>query len=199
MIKIIFFDVGGVLLTIYDKSERRKMRAKVLGLNSRVIDAHFRSRYMNLLQAGKITEFKFWSVLCKKNSKPCLRSKIKDLFTIKKFHIKKQMLELVRRLKNQGYSVGIISNTLSEKDRQRQKLYNEFKPRILSYQVGAVKPQKKIFEIAMRVARVRPKEMIFIDDRLDFVKKVRTYGIKSIHFTTIPNLLRSLRKSVIIH
>jgi len=65
------------------------------------------------------------------------------------------------------------------------KLFNAF---ILSYETGAYKPEKKIFETALSRASARPQECVFIDDIEEYTKAARSMGIHTHTFTTAAKL-----------
>jgi HAD superfamily hydrolase (TIGR01509 family) len=54
---------------------------------------------------------------------------------------------------------------------------------VLSYEVGAIKPERAIFEEALRRARCRPEEAVFIDDLAGNVEAAARLGIRGIVFT----------------
>lgn len=77
-----------------------------------------------------------------------------------------QLFACIGNLKK-DYRIGLLSNTgqgsieqfISESD-----LHEVFDDVVLSYQVGYVKPEKEIFELAASRLQVSPYECIFIDD-----------------------------------
>lgn len=54
---------------------------------------------------------------------------------------------------------------------------------IFSCFLGRRKPDKKIFQIALDVAQVKPEDVVFLDDRDFFVDIARQMGIHAIHHT----------------
>ncbi len=48
---------------------------------------------------------------------------------------------------------------------------------VLSFEVGAAKPEARIFDAALRAAAASPEEVLFADDRGDYVSAARTLGI----------------------
>ena len=64
---------------------------------------------------------------------------------------------------------------------------------VLSYQVGAVKPDAAFFEALIERAGHPPEACFFTDDRPENVDGARRFGIDAELFTGVPSLLRSLR------
>jgi HAD superfamily hydrolase (TIGR01509 family) len=77
---------------------------------------------------------------------------------------------------------------------ERYPLLRHIEERILSFQVGCMKPDRKIFELAIRRAGVLPQEILFTDDRLDNIEAARACGIKAIQFSSEAQLIKDLQK-----
>jgi FMN phosphatase YigB (HAD superfamily) len=79
----------------------------------------------------------------------------------------------VRWCKSKGFTVVIVSNTLSRgddevwEDWRRFGLADAIDAVVTSHSVGWQKPHRRIFERALELARVRPEEAVMIGDRLD--------------------------------
>jgi putative hydrolase of the HAD superfamily len=54
---------------------------------------------------------------------------------------------------------------------------------VLSYEVGAAKPEREIYEEAIRRARCAAEECFFTDDVLPYVEGARRCGIDAVQFT----------------
>jgi epoxide hydrolase-like predicted phosphatase len=69
---------------------------------------------------------------------------------------------------------------------------------VLSYEVGLMKPDPRIYEIALEKAKARAGECVFIDDLEENIEAAAKMGIHTIHFTPETDLdgeLRSLKVS----
>ncbi|MDP3963083.1 MAG: HAD family phosphatase [bacterium] len=77
------------------------------------------------------------------------------------------MLALVERLKHAGLRLVIISNTNEMHLRHLRNVTPElarFDDVVLSYEVGALKPDDRIWEAALSTAAASPEECLFVDD-----------------------------------
>ena len=77
---------------------------------------------------------------------------------------------------------------------KRYPLLRHIEERILSYQVGCMKPDPKIFGLAINRAGVSPQQILFTDDRLDNIEAARACGIQAIQFSSEAQLINDLRK-----
>lgn len=80
--------------------------------------------------------------------------------------------EILRRLKREGLTIGLLSNTIfPEKfhveELQRFHLYGYFDFTLFSSSVGIRKPALEIFEKASQSAGCLPSKILFVGDRLD--------------------------------
>jgi HAD superfamily hydrolase (TIGR01509 family) len=64
----------------------------------------------------------------------------------------------------------------------------------LSYQIGAVKPEPRIFAAAAELAGVPPSEIFFVDDIPGHVAAARIAGFDAVQYTTTPALVIDLRQ-----
>ncbi len=65
---------------------------------------------------------------------------------------------------------------------------------VLSYEVGYMKPAPQIYKVALKKAKARAEECLFIDDREENVEAALKLGIHAIHFGPQANLEISLRE-----
>ena len=85
------------------------------------------------------------------------------------------------QLRRQGQGVGILSNTCAAHwgwltKQSYSVLSGRFEGVILSYLVGAMKPDAVIYDVAERAAQVEPQQMLFLDDRAENVAAARARG-----------------------
>jgi FMN phosphatase YigB (HAD superfamily) len=98
-----------------------------------------------------------------------------------------EMVALKEELYKQGYVVGIFSNiadfayeTIERKYPAIFETFDPKAPKILSYQIKAMKPNKPMYEA---VATRSYKRVILIDDKDQYLETGRTFGWFGIHFT----------------
>ena len=52
----------------------------------------------------------------------------------------------------------------------------------ISAEVGAAKPQQRIFELALQAAGVAPEAAVFVDDFEENIEAARRIGMAAVHF-----------------
>lgn len=97
------------------------------------------------------------------------------------------------------YKIGLVSNCGSEflrgllAEHDLDKYFDEI---IISSEVGAIKPNPKIFEIAIERIGVNADETIFIDDKSKYIAGAEQIGITGIHFPNFDGSIK-LREDLI--
>ncbi len=111
------------------------------------------------------------------------------------FSPKEEMIDLVRRLKD-IYPLYLISNINKS---HYEFLYNKFSDvfslfdaLILSFEVGAIKPEVKIYEELRKTAGVGYEDIIYIDDREDLTAKAKELTLNCVRFDTLERLVKVL-------
>lgn len=105
-----------------------------------------------------------------------------------------ELLSLILRLKAK-YQIGLITNSSTE---WIEQAFDQFHTRplfdtvIISAQVGLVKPQAKIYHLALEQAGVEADQAIFIDDSEVNVAGASKLGIKSILYQNLTQLRKEL-------
>ena len=77
---------------------------------------------------------------------------------------------------------------------ERLGIYHYFDKLFLSYQLGMRKPHKKIYRYAIKHLKVRPEQVLFIDDKEANVVVARELGMNTLRFTGDAALLVGLRR-----
>jgi 2-haloacid dehalogenase len=69
-----------------------------------------------------------------------------------------------------------------------------FEDTVVSAEHGVVKPDPRIFGIAIRRFRLNPPNAVFVDDLAENVAAARACGLTALHFTGAPRLRAELRE-----
>lgn len=114
-----------------------------------------------------------------------------DIFTLNP-----PVLNIMKKLKSQHRLV-LLSNTDVMRFGFIQKTFPEilfFDAYVLSYEVGCMKPDSRIYKVALKRAEARAKECLFIDDREENVMAALKLGLQAIHFGPQTDLKTSLQE-----
>ena len=96
-------------------------------------------------------------------------------------------------LKNNKYKIALLSNTeMPMLDFFREKKYDFFDVAVFSCMEGTAKPDRKIYEIALRKLEVKPREAIFIDDKEENIVPAKGMGINTILFKSFKQFKEEL-------
>ena len=94
------------------------------------------------------------------------------------------MIELVGRLQGR-YPLFLLSNTSDihlDFILRRYPIFSAFDNGVYSFKVGASKPEREIYEIAVRDLGLVPGETFFIDDLLPNVSSAQEVGFQAHHY-----------------
>ena len=69
---------------------------------------------------------------------------------------------------------------------------------IPSFRTGFIKPDKEIYDLALKALDVPRESVVYVDDRLDLIEAALSYGIKSIQFKTTQELQQEFQDLGII-
>ncbi|MFA6268620.1 MAG: HAD-IA family hydrolase [archaeon] len=196
MIKCIFFDLGGVVLPTPIEGVlteiARELNIPVAFLNQ------VRNENKEALWDGKMS-VKDIVVLVKKEFS--LPSSVEDILGIwEKTYLRvnlpdPKVILLIKNLKKK-YKVGFISNLwdLSAQINRKRKLCADFDLCVFSCELGIHKPQKEIFDLAIKKAGCLGEECVFIDDRKEYFKVAEEAGMKTFEYKGLDQLVLELKE-----
>jgi putative hydrolase of the HAD superfamily len=117
------------------------------------------------------------------------------------FSLNQPVLEIIKRLRP-DYRLILLSNTDAIRFgfiRHRFPEIFVFDEYVLSYEVGWVKPERRIYLEALKLAQAGADECLFMDDIPEYVEAARELGIRTILYHTGIDLEAELtRQGVLI-
>lgn len=111
------------------------------------------------------------------------------------FWINESLLPVLDALKQRGHRLVVMSNTSVSHFRFVQSRFDvlrRFDDFVLSYEVGAIKPEPKIYEAALDKIHCAPEECFYTDDIADYVIAGRKFGLQAEVFTDTASLRKHL-------
>ena len=106
-----------------------------------------------------------------------------------------ELLNLIKQLK-ENYKIGLLSNASNTYLRpilEQHGITNLFDVDIISSEVGLIKPDIKIFELAVKKLGVKHSETVFIDDNSYNTDAAATLGIKTFLYKDLATLKTQLQ------
>jgi putative hydrolase of the HAD superfamily len=166
MIKGVIFDFWGTLAFNDMGGKRHQDINKLIGNENVKTFDELRRKWWGI---NNVSDEEFFTILCEKcNLSIDLVPKLIEIWNIQNEHVYlyKNTKEVLQKLKDEGYKLGLISNTLpnTRKILTMHNLEKYFDTIILSPEVGLFKPNKKIYEIAIKNLNLKPYELLFIGD-----------------------------------
>ena len=195
MIRSVISDLGKVLIT-FDNSIFYRRIAAYSPIPEEEIGAmvNVYSEVGRAIDTGKISPHEFYEKV-----KGLLQMELpyEEFMPIYNdvFAANTPVVEVIRRLKHK-YRLVMLSNTDVMRFGFIREKFPEvmiFDDYVLSYEVGCIKPDPQIYQIAVEKAQADPPECVFIDDRPENIAAAENLGIRTIHFLDDTDLERELR------
>jgi len=195
-VSTIFTDIGGVLLTNgWDRGCRRKA-IDVFKLDPEETEERHHLCF-DTLEVGKITLDEYLNRVVFYKKRSFSRNRFWQ-FMCDQSQPLPGMIEMMQQLKKKyGLKVAVVSNEGRELAAYRIK---QFKLNgvadffIVSSFVHFRKPDADIFRIALDIAQVTPRQVVYIEDRSMFVQVARSLGIHGIRHTDYNSTCSKLEK-----
>ncbi|MBI5467256.1 MAG: HAD family phosphatase [Candidatus Kerfeldbacteria bacterium] len=192
MIKIVFFDMGGVVIRETEPDIFTQI-ADQLHIDRQAV-MKLRQDWKDQLHRGELTAEEFAKKLAE------LFGVTDDVLAVWRqiygtnIAPDNGVLAIIRTLRKQ-YHVGLISNItdIHAGELMKRSLYDLFDPAILSCDVGLSKPGPEIFRLALDRANVNADEAVFIDDVQANVNAAVEVGMKGIRFLSASQLVEDLK------
>lgn len=184
-IQAVIWDLGGVLLRTEDYAPRRAL-AQQYGMTLEGIeDFIFSGESGDRAQRGEISAEQHWEnqrrVL---GLNPAQMESFRDQFWGGD-RLDTDLVAYIRRLRG-SYKTGLLSNAFSDLRRVVTEIWkfdDAFDEMIISAEVGLVKPDERIYQLALDRLGVAPEAAVFIDDFSRNVEGARRVNMQAIRFS----------------
>jgi putative hydrolase of the HAD superfamily len=184
-ITTLFLDIGGVLLTNGWDHHARERAAMLFDLDLNEMEERHHLTF-DTYEVGKLTLEEYLSRVVFYQKRKFTRSQFRK-FMFDQSKPFPEMIKLIRDLKvRHELKIAVVSNEGRELNSHRIRKFKldgfvDFF--VSSCFVHFRKPDADIFKIALDIAQVPVKQVIYIDDRPMFVQVAATLGIRGIHHT----------------
>lgn len=195
MIKAVVFDVGEVLLKekngeieaeLWKKLGRRNDKAREIIL-----------KYLNRAISRKEEDFWLEKKIAKRlnldpNQLINLWMNLKDKY----FEVNRDVEKIIAKLKKNKYTLVSLTdvNYSHEIVRRKMNVYSMFDINLKSFELKTRKPLKKFYKVLLKRTKLKPEEIIFIDDFPLNLETPKKMGIKPILFIDALQLKKDLIK-----
>ena len=166
MIEAVAFDIGKVLLdfdySIFVKKMAKKSQCNEVDLNTYLNQSPLLAEY----ESGFLSSFEFYELVNEETGFVGSAADFAKLFE-DIFSPISSMIDIHQKIANSGIRTYTFSNTNEMAVRYISKNYgfwNNFSDHVLSYKVGALKPQSKIYEVLEEISGLQGAKIAYIDD-----------------------------------
>jgi putative hydrolase of the HAD superfamily len=198
-IDVVLFDFGGV---IAEEGFKQGLTAIAVanGLDEKTfVQAAFDAIYSSGYVLGKAPEKAFWKELKEKTGvKGDNVSLMKEIFS--RFVLRSWMIDLVKKLKSEKISIGILSDQTDMLDKlnERFDFFRWFDHIFNSYYMGKGKRDVTLFDDIARTLKTEPSRILFIDDDAGHVDRAIQKGWNAIQYVNQESFQKDLKKVLAI-
>ena len=196
MIKVIVFDLGGVVLDYDHRITSKKLSDISSKTEEEMYEYIFKSGIEKLYDTGKISSEEFY-----KSAKDYLKIDISfEAFSeiwSDIFFEKPEMNDFITNIDSNTYKKFVLSNTNElhfEYCMNHYPIMKSFDEYFVSYKLGMIKPNLSIYEHLIKNSFCKPEEILFIDDKKENVTVASQVGIKTIEYKSHPFFLEEIKK-----
>jgi glucose-1-phosphatase len=197
---VIVFDLGNVLLPFSYDTALQKLNKIYPKLGEKFWEYYKANyKYHRDFERGDITEEDFINNMLHVLENRIDKAAFCGLYS-KIFKENEDVISLLPLLKER-YTLVLMSNTNSihmEYGWGEYPFLKNFDKLILSHEVNAVKPERKIYSAVEEFTNKPPEEHIFIDDIKEYVDSAISAGWDGIRFTSYEELYNGLKQRGII-
>ena len=194
MIEVVYFDLGKVIVD-FDHSRAAQELLKVTPLSLKeamavLSDGELVSEY----ETGRLSSQEHYRKVCRRLQMDVSIEKFRELWG-SMFLPEPLLSESFLQDLKKRYRLMLLSNTNEihfDFLIQHYPILRLVEERLLSYQAGCMKPEARIFELAIKKAGVAPENIFFTDDRPENIEAAQRSGIRALLFQSETQLKRDM-------
>jgi len=198
-LKAIIFDLGNVLIDFDHRIASRRISKFTEKGGEEIYNLFFDSGLTGIFEEGEISPQQFFQeVKHKLNLKLNYEGFVpiwNEIFFFSEKNL--EVYNLARSLKKH-YRIALLSNINVLHFEYVEKIFpilDVFNNIITSFEVGARKPKKEIYQEALEILNASPKDTFYTDDRGELIESAKELGIQAYVFTNPEQLKKDLRRT----
>jgi epoxide hydrolase-like predicted phosphatase len=195
MTRAVITDLGRVVLWFDNGIFYRKMTAWCpLSVDEIRLTVHRSLEFVELFDLGRLTPQEFYARVIAKLSANVGYDEFMAAY-VDVFSINQPVLEIIKRLKDK-YRLVLVSNVDVVRFGFIKKKFPElmiFDDYVLSYELGVMKPDPRIYRAALEKAKAGPSDCVFIDDMEENIVGAAALGIPFVLYRPETDLEEELR------
>lgn len=194
-VRAVFFDLGGVIVRTEYQAPRQRLAGR-LGMEYEDLEKlAFASATSRQASLGQISTEQHWETVTKRLGRPATETEaIREEFFAGDI-LDRDLLNFIRALRPRIFT-GVISNAWPDMRDYliKQKFDDAFDTIVISAEVGVMKPEARIYQIALEQAEASPDEAVLVDDTPANIEGCQALGMRGIHFRSPQQALAELQK-----
>jgi putative hydrolase of the HAD superfamily len=203
MIKLFVFDLGNVILPFEHRQIAVKLHEKSVDKQAYtpqdLFDAmfDFENGMVNPYEEGLMSSVEFFSELKHRFQLEMNLEDFKDIWN-PIFRDDPEVNRAILYLREKGYPLFLLSNTNELHFSyiiEKYPIVHVLDEWLLSFEVGAKKPKRRMFDAIFEKIDIRPSEVLYIDDIAHYVEAAQQLGINGIVFKHADQLWEFIRKN----
>ena len=188
-IKAIIFDYGGVIININYQATIDAFNALGTIDFEEMYSQASQSNLFNQIETGQISGQYFINQILDYLPAGTSPNSVVRAWNEMIQDVPVDRIELLLRLKNEGYKIILLSNTnelhIEVADRRWNSVHQQSPKEVFdtvyySHEVKMRKPNKEIFEFVCREQQLKPEDCLFIDDSIQHVEGAKSIGINAV-------------------
>lgn len=182
--KLLLLDYGGVYSFDYVYSDYEKSITSLFGTHiPEVIKSDF-AKIDEALGSARISTTRFIKEVAKLLDAPAVpTASVLEAELLKStYEPAAPMIRLVKNVKNLGMNVGLLSDICKFQIAYVEYIggYDQFDEVLLSANAGMTKANPAFYETVLQTFDVTPKEVFFVDDRIEYTKLAASLGFNTL-------------------
>jgi len=183
-IRAVIWDLGGVLVRTSDYTSRDALAARYGMRRAALEELVYGEESGQQAQLGQIDVQQHWE-----NVRAALGIPFEEVEAFRSHfwrgdQLDGELVDYIRSLKR-NYRTGLLSNAftnLRQVMRETWHIDDAFDAIVISAEEGLIKPDPRIYQVALDRLGVKPREAVFIDDMFQNVEGARRMDMYAIHF-----------------
>lgn len=195
-IKVLLLDIGGILLTDGWETQSRLKAAAHFSLDTDELN-HRHANVFDAYESGKMDLDEYLKLIVFYQERPFTVEEFKT-FMMQQSQPHPDMLQLMTDLK-QKYQPRILTVSNEPRELNEYRIHTFGLNKIIDFFVSSCyvnvrKPDRKIYDMALDMAQVKPQEALYIDDRQVYIEFAAQLGINTIHHTDVESTRKQLQQ-----
>ena len=182
-LRAIFFDLGGVIVRTEYQAPRERLAERLNMTYEDINKIVFEAETSRKASIGEVSVDEHWLAVTRKLRLPVAEAESIRTEFFAGDVIDRDLLDFIRSLRPR-YQTGVISNAWGDlRDYVVKHQFDDaFDTLIISAEIGMMKPQPEVYQLALKQAQVKANEAAFIDDTPRNVEAANALGMHGIVF-----------------